>query len=432
MKKERKTVTLARFQQNTGQIDWLPKNPRQWTQTDIDRTVKSIEEDTDFLEDRPLLAVEKGDKLVVFAGNLRLTAVRKTDQKAVPVVVYSPESDEDKETIQRRALKDNGSFGSWDYDTLANEWDGPFEDWGITVPDWEVRSDTADEMSADEVERKKREFEERMKAGEISEEDEEYQEFVEKFQLKKTTDDCYTPPVVYEAISKWVAETYHVNPDSFVRPFYPGGDYKKESYPNGTVVVDNPPFSILAEIVRFYQEQRIKFFLFAPHLTLFSTSTSPCALPCNVGITYENGATVSTSFLTNLEDPSLRIRSCPSLYKAVKEANDVNLRGMSVELPKYRYDKHIITSHFVGSLSRLGIEFSVPVAESERISQLESQKASGKGIYGYGYIVSEQVFAEREKAEREEREKVQIWKLSPKEMEIIRRLSRYGSEHSEP
>lgn len=137
MKKERKTVTLPRLQQNTGQIDWLPKNPRQWTQTDIDRTVKSIEEDTDFLEDRPLLAVENGDKLVVFAGNLRLTAVRKTDQKAVPVVVYSPESDEDQETIKRRALKDNGSFGSWDYDTLANEWQDEVDklaDWGVETP----------------------------------------------------------------------------------------------------------------------------------------------------------------------------------------------------------------------------------------------------------------------------------------------------------
>ena len=142
MKKERKTVTLPRLQQNTGQIDWLPKNPRQWTQTDIDRTVKSIEEDTDFLEDRPLLAVENGDKLVVFAGNLRLTAVRKTDQNAVPVVVYSPESDEDQETIKRRALKDNGSFGAWDYDALANEWDVPFTDWG--VPAFETETNVSE------------------------------------------------------------------------------------------------------------------------------------------------------------------------------------------------------------------------------------------------------------------------------------------------
>ena len=32
-------------------------------------------------------------------------------------------------------MKDNGSFGAWDYDALANEWDDlPLADWG--VPSW--------------------------------------------------------------------------------------------------------------------------------------------------------------------------------------------------------------------------------------------------------------------------------------------------------
>ena len=422
---ETRRIRIKDLEQNTGQIEGLPGNPRQWTRAEVERIARSLQETPELFEARPLIVIPHGDKFVILGGNLRFAGCKHNKAADAPCHVLPEDTPIDK--MKEIVIKDNGSFGSWDYDALANEWDVPFEDWG--VPAWEVRSDPADEMSADEVERKKREFEEKMKAGEISEEDEEYQAFLEKFQLKKTTDDCYTPPVVYETISKWVAETYHVNPASFVRPFYPGGDYQKESYPKGAVVVDNPPFSILSEILRFYKEQRIKFFLFAPTLTLFSSSSSSCALPCGVGITYENGATVNTSFLTNLEDPSLRLRSCPSLYKAVKEANDVNLREMRRELPKYSYDHHIITSTFVGALSRLGIAFSVPVAESEPISQLGSQKASGKTIYGKGYIVSEQVFAEREKAEREKAER---WELSPKEMEIIRRLSRYGSEHSEP
>lgn len=35
-------------------------------------------------------------------------------------------------------------------------------------------------------------------------ESEEYKQFVEKFKPKKTTDDCYTPPEVYEAVKQWV------------------------------------------------------------------------------------------------------------------------------------------------------------------------------------------------------------------------------------
>lgn len=89
---------------NTGQIDWLPKNPRQWDIDDLDRTVASIVEDPDFLEDRPMLAVENGKNLIVFAGNLRLSAIRKTQYKTAPVVIYEPETDEDRETVKRRAM----------------------------------------------------------------------------------------------------------------------------------------------------------------------------------------------------------------------------------------------------------------------------------------------------------------------------------------
>ena len=142
MKKDAiKVIPLDRLQLNEGQIDWLPKNPRQWTQTDIDRTKRSLDEDADFMQDRPLLAVSgpEKDTFVVFCGNLRLTAARALGWPGAPVVVYRPEgiAKEDYETIRRRAIKDNGSFGSWDVDALANEWDvepWQLEDWG--APSW--------------------------------------------------------------------------------------------------------------------------------------------------------------------------------------------------------------------------------------------------------------------------------------------------------
>lgn len=127
-------IDIARCELNAGQIDWLPTNPRQATKQDIDRTMASIREDEDFLEDRPVLVTPGDSGLVVFAGNLRVTAAKKVGLKTIPAIIYSPENDDDRETIKRRAIKDNGSFGSWDYDILANEWDGPLADWG--VPAW--------------------------------------------------------------------------------------------------------------------------------------------------------------------------------------------------------------------------------------------------------------------------------------------------------
>ena len=143
MLKEKSDIPVKNIRQNNGQLSWLPKNPRQWTQTDIDRTVASIQEDTDFLEDRPLLLVPgpKDGQFIVFAGNLRYTAAKKLNMKTVPAVLYYPDTEEDQLTVKRRAMKDNGTFGAWDVDALANQWDDlPLADWGIDVPGF----DTAD------------------------------------------------------------------------------------------------------------------------------------------------------------------------------------------------------------------------------------------------------------------------------------------------
>lgn len=96
-----------------------------------------------------------------------------------------------------------------------------------------------------------------------------YDQFVDKFKPKLTTDDCYTPAAVYDAVAGWVRKEYKLDQSDFVRPFWPGGDYESYDYPDGCVVVDNPPFSILSKIVRFYDSRKISFFLWAPSLTLF-------------------------------------------------------------------------------------------------------------------------------------------------------------------
>ncbi len=58
---------------------------------------------------------------------------------------------------------------------------------------------------------------------------------------------------MYDVVLKHVRETYNIADDvPIVRPFYPGGDYENYDYPEGCVVVDNPPFSIFAKILDFY------------------------------------------------------------------------------------------------------------------------------------------------------------------------------------
>lgn len=254
---------------------------------------------------------------------------------------------------------------------------------------------------------------------------EEYNLFLQKFERKKTTDDCYTPGNVYDAVAEWVCKEYGLNKAQFVRPFYPGGDYERYDYPDDCVVVDNPPFSILSEIVRFYCRKKIRYFLFAPALTVLGhIRFGACVIAAGVSITYENGAKVNTSFVTNLEDSAAR--SCPDLYRSVTDANRENERKLHRELPKYDYPDNVVTAAFLNKLSKYGIEYGVARNECIRISALDSQRPENKAIFGKGLLVSENAAAEKataekaaaEKAAAEKQNKI-IWPLSERERELI-------------
>ena len=105
-----------------------------------------------------------------------------------------------------------------------------------------------------------------------------YDAFVDKFKPRHTSDDTHTPPNVYEAVLAWCERRYGIDRAKVLRPFFPGGDYATADYPAGCVVIDNPPFSILSEIVRFYLERKVQFFIFAQSLTMLGHARHPgCA-----------------------------------------------------------------------------------------------------------------------------------------------------------
>ena len=408
---ERERLPLGVFEPNRGQVDGLPANPRKWTKAEVERLAQSIRETPELLELRPLIALRHGDARVVLGGNLRLEAARSLGLREVTADVIIPGAPAEK--LREIVIKDNGSFGEWDTDMLAKDWgDMDLQGWG--VPEWESPAD-----ERDEYERKRKEFDERMKVGEDLEGDEEYQAFCAKFELAKTTDDCYTPAIIYDALCAWLECEYGLDRAKFVRPFYPGGDFERYDYPEGCVVVDNPPFSILSRILKFYTDRGIPYFLFGPTLTLFSSSSS-CKIIAGVIVTYANGAKVNTSFYSGLpQDRHLAAKSSPSLYKAIKEANDANLKEMHKELPKYSYPLSVVTATMLVPYARLGIPFEMPKDECVFIRKLDAQ--TGSGIYGSGLLISERLRAEREKAERE---KVTVWELSDREREIIKSLGR--------
>ena len=243
--------------------------------------------------------------------------------------------------------------------------------------------------------------------------EQQHQDFVDKFKPKLTTDDCYTPALVYDAVADWVAGEYGLNRADFVRPFWPGADYQAAEYPEGCIVVDNPPFSIVTKITRWYHVRGIRFFLFAPALTLFSGKTDGiCYLPTGVQITYANGAQVPTSFVTNLEAALVRV--VPELMDAVERADTENLKAGKVSLPKYAYPDEVITAAFCQWLCHHHTPFCVMPKDAIHIRAMDAQRAAGKAIFGSGFLLSERAAAERAAAKR--------WTLSDRERRIVSSL----------
>ena len=266
----------------------------------------------------------------------------------------------------------------------------------------------------------------------------EYKAFVDKFKQKLTTDDCYTPPIVYDAIRDWACKKYGIDPARIVRPFYPGGDYERFDYPDRCVVLDNPPFSILAKICAFYLDRQIPFFLFAPSLTTFSARkiiTEMNHIVCDADITYANGANVRTAFVTNL-DRGIVAQSEPDLYRIVKEANEANIRATKPEFPKYTYPDEVLTAAMLQRYSKYGVEFAVRREDCTYISALDSQRKARKTIFGGGLLLSEKAAAEKAAAEKAAAEKAAAekaaatqWRLSEAEKRLVASLGAKEKEH---
>ena len=425
---------------NIAVKDLIPyeKNTKKHDDVQINNVAESIKQ-YGFVQP---IVIDKNNVVVI--GHCRLLAAKKLKMADVPCVCVD---DLTEEQVKALRIVDNKSNESpWDFDFLADELadldlsDFSF-DFGIDTDaeeETEIVEDEAPEV--DELDEQERIFKERMASGELSDDDEEYQAFLEKFEAKKTTDDCYTPDNIYNAVKKWCVEKYGLQGKKFIRPFYPNGDYQKEDYSGDCVVLDNPPFSIISEICEWYTERGIKFFMFAPTLTLLGIARGTMKyVACGAGVTYENGANVSTSFVTNLGDK--KIIASAELREIVEEVNKENLRKLHKELPKYSYPDEVLTATMLCYMAAHGTSLEIEEKDTYFIRALDSQKESGKGLFGSGFLLSEKATSEKAAAEKAAAEKAaaekaaaekaaaekvdtNIWELSEREREIVKSLGK--------
>ena len=126
------------------------ENPRLINEEKFNKLVKSIKDFPEMLEKRPLVVDED---YVVLGGNMRLKALEKAGVKSVWIDMAEGWSEEKK---QEFIIKDNVSFGAWDWDILANEWDNnKINEWGLDfLFDKDINLDNFFEDKEEEIDKK--------------------------------------------------------------------------------------------------------------------------------------------------------------------------------------------------------------------------------------------------------------------------------------
>lgn len=124
-----------------------PNNPRLIKDDKFRKLVKSIQEFPDMLNVRPIVV---NKDMIVLGGNMRLKAIKEAGIKEINVDIVDWNEQQQKEFI----VKDNASFGEWDWSELANNWDvEELTDWGLDIPNFNTEgfADKNKELSLNDV-----------------------------------------------------------------------------------------------------------------------------------------------------------------------------------------------------------------------------------------------------------------------------------------
>ena len=242
-----------------------------------------------------------------------------------------------------------------------------------------------------------------------------YDAFVDKFRARHTSDDTFTPSNVYESVLAWCERRYGIDRAKVLRPFFPGGDYAHAEYPDGCVVIDNPPFSIIAQIVRFYLDRKIPFFIFAPSLTMLAHARhAGCsAVFCGQSLTFDNGAIVACGFLTSLEGADVLAVAAPDLFDELDAVETVNRKIGKKKVTPLSLPDAILTG---GRMNYLAVHHTLHTVRRADATFVRKCDNYPGGIFGGGFLLSERAAAERAAAIKVE--------LSAREREIVKGLGK--------
>lgn len=124
---------IALVDNNTGQIPGVPENPREMSEMEYKKLLKSLQRDSRYTAISELKLYPYEGRWIAIGGNMRLQAMKELGWTTV---IGKPiPADTDTETLTRWILLDNANFGKWDFDKLANQFDTDLlDDLCIEIP----------------------------------------------------------------------------------------------------------------------------------------------------------------------------------------------------------------------------------------------------------------------------------------------------------
>jgi len=125
---------------NISELKLNPKNPRVIKDEKFRQLCQSIEQFPEMMEKRPMVCVTDpvDGRLFPLGGNMRLKALQHLKMKDLPDAWVSLADDWTQEKRLEFTIKDNVSFGEWDFDELSADWDTDMlAEWGVEMPEGE-------------------------------------------------------------------------------------------------------------------------------------------------------------------------------------------------------------------------------------------------------------------------------------------------------
>lgn len=240
-----------------------------------------------------------------------------------------------------------------------------------------------------------------------------------------TPDECYTSPEVYDTVLDYAVERYHLQDKHIVRPFIPGGDYTKYVYGENDVVIDNPPFSITTKIVNWYIDHNIPFFLFINGLYGVSLSRGlrekATVIATNAHVSFyhkPDNKLIRLGFVTNLEPKNIVIRGDATL------TNRLNGLVKKKSFKRFHYPDNFIKNSDILSALQRNVELKLTTKNCLFEDNLDYHKAQRLSVFGGGYLVNDQLYAEFKESLKHDLSGTYCVTLSTREQKIIEDLNK--------